>query len=130
MQKALAVAVAALGLIAWVDPKTAGPQVSKDAAAAEAKRQALYAFNARWKEMRRVEDIAYRIQVANQELCADRQPRLGIAWDTLDGFETRFRAAATEALQLRNDLTVTRVVSGSPAAAAGLEVGDELVSLN
>ena len=130
MKRTLAVAVAALGLIAWVDPKTATPEVSKEAAAAEAKRQAAYMFSARWKEIRRVEEIAFRLQVANQELCQDRRPRLGVAWATAESFEPKLRDAAVEALQLKDGLTVTYVVPGSPGAAAGLQAQDVLVSVN
>ena len=64
MKRTLTVAFAALGLIAWVDPKTAGPTVSKEAAAAEARQQALYVIRAKLKDERRVNDIAFRIQAA------------------------------------------------------------------
>ena len=130
MKRTLAICVAALGLIAWVDPKTAGPEVTKDAAAEEAKRQAVYVFRARAKESDRVEDIAFRLQAANQELCADRLPRLGLDWDTPERFSSQLREAAVEGLGLKEGLTVTHVVPGSPAAAAGLQAGDLLVSVN
>lgn len=126
----LAVVVAALGLIAWADPKTAGPAITKDAAAEEARREMVYVLKARAKELRRVEDIAFRIEVANQDLCADRRPRLGLDWQTPEAFDARTRAAAVEAYRLGDGLTVTRLVAGGPAAAAGLQVGDVVVSLN
>ncbi|MDB5447457.1 MAG: peptidase Ste24p [Phenylobacterium sp.] len=130
MKRTLAVAVAALGLIAWVDPKTATPNASKDQVAEEAKREAAYMFSARWKEIRRVDEIAFRLQVANQDLCQDRGARLGMAWATAESFESKLRDAAVEALQLKDGLTVTYVVPGSPAAAAGLQPQDVLVSFN
>jgi hypothetical protein len=129
-KRTLAVAMAALGLIAWADPKTAAPEVSKDAAAEEAKRQAVYVFKARAKEDRRVYDIAFRIEAANQDLCADRRPRLGLSWANAEAFELKMREAATEAFQLGDGLTVTSVVTGGPAALAGLQTGDVLVSVN
>jgi hypothetical protein len=128
--RTLAVAIAALGLIAWADPKTAGPVISKDAAAEEAKRQLVYVLKARAKEERRVDDIAFRIEAANQDLCADRRPRLGVFWANAEAFESKMRAAATEAFQLGDGLTVVSVVTGGPAAAAGLQPGDVLVSIN
>jgi Zn-dependent protease with chaperone function len=129
-RKVLAVAVAALGLIAWADPKTAGPVVSKDAAADEAKRQMVYVLTARAKEARRVEDIAFRIMVANQDLCADRAPRLGLAWETAEAFGDKVRPAAVEAFHLGDGPTVTEVIASGPAAAAGLQPGDVIVSVN
>jgi membrane-associated protease RseP (regulator of RpoE activity) len=128
--RALAVACAAIGLIAWVDPKTAGPAVTQEAAAEEAKRQVVYVLKARAKELRRVEDIAFRIEVANQDLCADRRPRLGLSWDTAEAFSGKSHDAAIEAYRLGDGLTVTSVVSGGPAAAAGVQPGDVVVSLN
>lgn len=129
LKKTLAVSLAALGLIAWADPKTAAPEVSKDAAAEEAKRQMVYVLKARAKEDRRVQDIAFRIEVANQDLCPDREPRLGLEWSTPEVFDVKARAAAIEALQLGEGLTVVTVLKGSPAEAAGLQPGDVLVSV-
>lgn len=128
--KCLAVLVAALGLIAWEDPKTAGPAVTQEAAAEEAKRQMVYVLKARAKELRRVEDIAFRIEVANQDLCADRRPRIGLSWDLAEAFDAKVRDAATEAYRLGDGLTIVGVVRGGPAAAAGLQPGDVVVSLN
>jgi membrane-associated protease RseP (regulator of RpoE activity) len=130
IKRTLAVGVAALGLIGWIDPKTAAPEVTKDAVAAEAKRQAVYVFNARMKEIRRVDDIAFKLEVANQDLCADRHPRLGLSWGSAEGYDPKLRDAAIEALQLGDGLTVTQVVTGGPAATAGLQAGDVLVSVN
>lgn len=125
-----AVAMAALGLIAWVEPKTATPSVAKDAAAEEAKRQMVYVLKARAKETQRVQDIAFRLMVANQDLCADRAPRLGLDWDVADSFDAKVRPTAVEAYALGDGVTVTVVVANSPAAAAGLRPGDVIVSVN
>jgi membrane-associated protease RseP (regulator of RpoE activity) len=128
--RAAAVAMAALGLIAWADPKTAAPVISKDAAADEAKRQMVYVLKARAKEAQRVEDIAFRIMVANQDLCSDRAPRMGLYWKTAEAFNDKTRSAAVEAFQLGDGPTITQVVANGPAAAAGLQPGDAIVSVN
>jgi membrane-associated protease RseP (regulator of RpoE activity) len=128
--KTAAVAMAALGLIGWVNPKTAAPPVAKDASADEAKRQMVYVLKARAKEARRVEDIAFRLMAANQDLCADRAPRLGLAWEIANSFDAKVRPAAVEAYQLGDGMTVTVVVANSPGAAAGLQPGDVIVSVN
>lgn len=130
IKRALLVSVAALGLIAWVDPKTAAPEVTKDAVAQEARRQEVYVFKAREKEVLRVEDIAFRLETANQDLCPERRPRLGVNWANADIFPAKYRAAAVEAYQLGDGLTLISVIPGSPAAAAGLQAGDVIVALN
>jgi hypothetical protein len=129
MRKTLAAAVAALGLIGWADPKTAMPDVSKDAAAQEAKREAAYVYAALLKEERRVRAITFRLAVANQDLCADRKPRLGLYWDTAERYGSRERAAAVEGLGLKDGLTVIDVVPDSPAAQAGVQRQDVVVSM-
>lgn len=129
MKRALALAVAAVGLIAWVDPKTVSPTATKEAVAEETKRQAIYLVNARWKEIQRVNDIAYRLEVANQDLCPERAPRLGISLATAEQFEPRLRDAAREVLQLGDGLSITAVSPQSPAFTAGLRPGDGLVSV-
>lgn len=128
--KTAAVAMAALGLVGWVEPKTATPLVAKDAAADEAKRQMVHVLKARGKETQRVEDIAFRIMAANQDLCADRAPRLGMIWEVADSFDAKARPTAMEAYQLGEGVTVTTVIAGGPAAAAGLRPGDVIVSVN
>jgi len=128
--KTAAVAMAALGLVGWVEPKAAAPLVAKGAAADEAKRQMVYVLTARAKELRRVENIAFRLMVANQDLCADRAPRLGLAWEVADNFDAKVRPTVVEAYRLGDGLTVTVVVANGPAAAAGLQPGDVIVSVN
>ena len=130
MKRTLMVAFAALGLIAWVDPKTAAPTVSKEAAAAEARQQALYVLRARFKDERRVNDIAFRIQAANQDLCATRHAVSGLHIASRDEYDSKVRDIAAEAFGLADGLTIVYVPSGSPAATAGIRAGDQLVSLN
>ena len=130
MKRTLAVALAALGLIAWVDPKTAGPTVSKEAAAAEARQQALYVIRAKLKDERRVNDIAFRIQAANQDLCASREAVTGLRFASRDEYGAKIRDVAAEALGLGEGLTVLYLPAGSPAATAGVLPGDQVILLN
>jgi Zn-dependent protease with chaperone function len=130
MRRQLAVCLAALGLIAWVDPKTVAPTVSKEAAAAEAKQQALYVLRAKQKDVRRVEDIAFRLQVANQDLCASRRAVTGLKLASRDEYGVKVRDLAAEALGLGEGLTIVSLPTGSPAATAGVLAGDQILSLN
>jgi membrane-associated protease RseP (regulator of RpoE activity) len=130
IKRTLAVCVAALGLVAWAEPKTAAPEISKDAAAEEAKRQMVYFYKARAKEDLRVQEIAFRIEVANQDLCPEKAPRLAVSLASPDDYPVKTRDAAVEALHLGDGPTLFEVLSFGPAAAAGLQVGDVLVSIN
>ena len=130
MKRAICVAVAALGLVGWVDPKTAAPTVSQDALKAEEKRQLAFVISSRWKESERVKAVAFRLALANQDLCADRKRRTGMDVFVLTDFPQRYREAAAEVLKVGPELTITEVVPASPAAKAGLRRGDALVSLN
>jgi hypothetical protein len=130
MRRVLLTAFAALGLIGWVDPRTAGPQVTESDIKAEAQRQAVYVFSSRWKEYQRVANIAFRIEVANHDLCADRRPSLGVVWNTAETFDKRVRDAAIEALHLGDGITVVHAVPDSPGGRAGLRIGDVLVTVN
>lgn len=128
--KTAAVVMAALGLVGWVEPKTASPLVAKDAAADEAKRQMVHVLKARAKETQRVQDIAFRIMAANHDLCADRAPRLGMILEVAESFEAQVRPTAVEAYRLGDGVTITTVVAGGPAAVAKLQPGDVVVSVN
>jgi hypothetical protein len=130
IKRTLAVSVAALGLIAWADPKTAAPEVSKDAAAEEAKKQMVYVLKARAREAGRVDQIAFRLEAANQDLCPERKPRLGLTFANADDFPANMRDAAVEAFQLGDGVTVVAAVAGGPAVTAGLQPSDVLVSVN
>jgi beta-barrel assembly-enhancing protease len=130
MKRIVAVAFAALGLIAWVDPKMAAPTVSKEEAAAEARQQALYVVRARFRDERRVNDIAFRIEAANQDLCAARRAVIGLSFAARDDYDAKVRDFAAEALGLGDGVTIPYLPAGSPAAVAGALAGDQLVSLN
>jgi len=130
MRKALLTAVSALGLIAWADPRTAGPQITDEAVKAEARKQAAYVFASRWKEYQRVENVAFRIEAANQDLCADRAPRLGLDLRSAEDFDKRVRDAAVESLHIGDGVTVAHAVPDGPAARAGVRIGDVVVSVN
>jgi hypothetical protein len=56
-------------------------------------------------------------------------PTLGVAYANRESFNPAIQPAADELLGFDEHLKVTRVVEGSPAAKAGLQIGDVLTSL-
>ena len=66
------------------------------------------------------------MQRRRERAASPTPPRIGISWRLLPGESTRPEDAHTAEARL----LVTRVNPGSPAARAGLQVGDQLVAVN
>jgi PDZ domain-containing protein/peptidase M48-like protein len=78
----------------------------------------------------RVADIAYRIATANAELCAERAPLTGLVLQSAQQFSPEVRAKAAAAFHIDARPSVEAVAAGSPAAAAGLRIGDTVLAVN
>lgn len=77
----------------------------------------------------RVNAVGFRLSVANVELCPRTVPITGLLLHAESQYADYLRAAAREDWQLRGDLPgVAAVAPDSPAADAGLRVGDRLLS--
>lgn len=77
----------------------------------------------------RVNAVGFRLSVANVELCPRTGPITGLLLHSESQYADYLRAAAREDWQLRGDLPgVAAVAPDSPAADAGLRVGDLLLS--
>lgn len=71
--------------------------------------------------------IGNALAVANADLCQRRMYDSGIAIGTLGQYAPHYRAAAARVLGLHDQPTVTLIVPKSPAAVAGVRVGDILI---
>jgi hypothetical protein len=78
----------------------------------------------------RVADVAYRIVIANVDLCSDVKPQTGLVLQSALQYSPRARAAAERAFQLGDPASIEAVAAGSPAAEAGLRDGDALLAVN
>jgi len=77
----------------------------------------------------RVNAVGFRLSVANVELCPRTGPITGLLLHSESQYADYLRGAAREDWQLRGDLPgVAAIAPGSPAADAGLRVGDLLLS--
>lgn len=129
---ALALASLALALVPACAPKTARPTLDSAQTAQEAAKQremAVRDFHA--KELR-LHDVEVPLLLANAELCGERvAPLLGLRIFTSGLKEDKDWRAAWEAVTQTGDrLVVVSVGKGSPAEAAGVLEGDELISLD
>jgi len=81
-------------------------------------------------EWARVERVALAVFRGGRQLCGSRvAPTLGLAYANRDSFNPALQPAADELLGFDEHLKVTRIVEGSPAAKAGLQAGDVLMTL-
>lgn len=74
-----------------------------------------------------VATTGYRLAAANVDLCRDHMIESGLLIETLAQYGAEYRAAAASVLNLTDRPTVALVVSGSPAARAGIKPGDALI---
>ena len=78
----------------------------------------------------RVERVALAVFRGGRRLCGQHvAPTLGLACANRESFNPALEPAADELLGFDEHLKVTRIVEGSPAAKAGLQIGDVLMSL-
>ena len=81
-------------------------------------------------EWARVERVALAVFRGGRQLCGARvAPTLGLAYANRESFNRALQPAADELLGFDEHLKVTRIVAGSPAAKAGLQAGDILMTL-
>lgn len=77
----------------------------------------------------RVNAVGFRLSLANAELCPRTGPITGLLLHSESQYTEYLRTASRDDWQLRGDLPgVAAIAPDSPAAAAGLRVGDLLLS--
>ncbi len=124
---------AALAACAQVQPEVKLPQVSAASPPARlpVRRQHWDAsFQGLRRDDQRVADVAFRLATANVALCSDRAPLSGLVLQDLLAYRPALRPAAEAAFQLGDRPQVEAVAAGGPAARAGVEPGDMLMSIN
>jgi hypothetical protein len=118
------------GLAAACAPTSNLPQISKEAAEAEAEKQRQLVLDDYTKEAARLGNVSYRLFTANADLCKDRtRPATGLLLVDKDILGDDFRKTVSERFALADGVAVLAAAGGSPAEKAGLTVGDRLVRL-
>lgn len=79
----------------------------------------------------RVFGVAYRLAISSRQLCGESSaPQIGFILHDLAQYGLPDREGAAQAYGLGSHIGVMAVVDGSPAETAGLQAGDQLVSVN
>jgi membrane-associated protease RseP (regulator of RpoE activity) len=107
--------------------------VARGSAADVAEQEALQtalALRTYWNRQSRLQDLAWPLQQTNADMCGkDVAAQLGFHAISLSDLDKQFRPVAAERLGITERPLVLHVTQGSPADWAGLEVGDEFVSV-
>jgi len=107
------------------------PDLPPDAVAAEQRRQQIAQIREYYTQLARVDTVAFHIRVANREFCNNVGAQLGLYAVTVQSLPRKYRSYSNEALNVSwTKPTVISVVAGSPAAAAGIKVGDQILMLD
>ncbi len=83
-------------------------------------------------QLSRLNNVAFRIRVANRADCKDRTwAQIGLSAGTVASLPHKYRSFSHEALSVSwTQATVLSVAETSPAAAAGIKPGDHLMTFN
>ena len=84
-------------------------------------------FHARMRQLKAVE---YRLKQATGGLCPENSAQTGLVFDYIAAYPERDRKAIGEILGLTDLPQVVGVAPASPAFAAGIRAGDEVVGIN
>ena len=107
------------------------PDLSADAVEAEHRKQQIAEMRTYYAQLARVDAVAFRLRVANVQFCENAGAQAGMYVATVQSLPRKYRSYANEALNLSwVHPTVISVVPGSPAAYAGIKVGDQVQFLD
>jgi hypothetical protein len=99
---------------------------------AEQRKQQITQLRTYFTELGRLDNVAFRLRVANRDDCKDRAlAQSGLIAGTVPSLPRKYRSFSHEALSVSwTRATVLSVADSSPAAAAGIKPGDQLLTFN
>jgi Zn-dependent protease with chaperone function len=107
------------------------PDLPAAEVAAEQRRQQVAQIRDYYAQLSRLDNVAFRIRVANRRFCKKTAPRIGLRAATVRSLPRKYRSYTHEALQIGWDKPAAiSVAKGSPAAVAGIKTGDEILTLD
>ena len=114
-----------LGACAGLDTRL--PEIDLPQLSAERDYQQTQAFAEMDALQSRLMRVADRIRVANADLCPKVRDGIGIKTHTVGNYPKSLRAAAARELGASDTPRILTVTEGSPADAAGLQQGEEIL---
>jgi membrane-associated protease RseP (regulator of RpoE activity) len=112
-------------------PKTRRADIDDALVEVEAHKQKEIALNTYRKYQTRLNDVSFPLLIAALPWCEKKTaPKLGIHYANKYSFDDEFQDPAISVFKVGEPLQVMSIAKGSPAAAAGLAVGDILVTIN
>lgn len=81
-------------------------------------------------QMQRLATVGFRLDLAATDLCANKAAGTGLGLDSISAYADADKDLVAEILHMGDAPQIAAVVAGSPADAAGIAVGDDLLSIN
>ena len=122
------VLLAALILGGCASVSTQLPDITAPQLSAEQSRQEIMAFDEMDRLQQRLMQVARPVLKANAELCPKTRQDIGVMMHTAKTYPKALRPAAQRELGAQDKPSIRLVTKGSPAAAAGLKVGDQFLN--
>jgi Zn-dependent protease with chaperone function len=122
----------ALLLCAACAPVSKLPQLPAGEIKAEQRKQQIAQLRSYLGQLSRLDNVAFQVRVANRDDCEDRAwAQIGLIAGTVASLPRKFRSFSHEALAVSwTHATVLSIADNSPAAVAGIKIGDQLLTFN
>jgi hypothetical protein len=120
---------AAVILVSCATPTAKTPKVTTPEIQREAHKQRVIGLKSHMEAKFRLWNVSYKLTNGATGLCTDKIMFSGFRFIAKDFFEGKYKDAAIDLYDLGELPKIICVIEGSPAYEAGLEVGDEILSI-
>ena len=111
-------------------PQSRVPEISRQAAEEEARKQREFVVQERMKVQNRLRRVDFAVRAANVDICKEKAPAVGFMTMNLESAPSEYREAYARLYGVTRQITLVSVFEGGPAGRAKLAVGDQIVSVN
>jgi hypothetical protein len=116
-------------LVSCATPTAKTPEVTTPEIQREAHKQRVIGLKSHMDAKFRLLDVSYRLTSGATDLCTKKTMYSGFQFITPEFYEGKYKDAAIDLYALGERPKIIHVVENSPADDAGLEVGDEILSI-
>lgn len=120
---------AAVILVSCATPTAKTPKVTSPEIQREAHKQRVIGLKSHMAAKVRLWNLSYKLTSGAKGLCKDKTMFSGFRFITKNFFEGKYKDAAMDLYDLGERPKIICVIEDSPAHEAGLEVGDEILSI-